>query len=329
MQRSAVRSNFAFTKVKKAKTWSACGALAICGGASAALASTGNFTGPLTNNVILSVDLNGGPIASANATTEGSNGPSASPVISPDPYGVTWSPWGGPTDTSGDGTQLPSSQSSPTVVATSINKTFGSVTATVSESGTGSQYGTVSGSQSINSRDRGTPSGPAGDSDLFRDFVFGGGSGSNIQGTNFLQLTLSGLTPSTSYVVAAYSYDSSGGHTTNWTSVAPTANSGDNGIIGYWDGTNANANFTAPMGEQSITWTSATPAPAIFTLTSSPSGVLSIYGFGGDGITNDQSSDTTYLDGFQIATNVPEPASLTLVGIASLSLLARRRRAQA
>src|SRR5208282_192744 len=57
---------------------------------------TGNFTGPLTTGVLLSVDINGGPITSANSTTEGSNGPSGSPVLSADPYGVLWSPWGGP-----------------------------------------------------------------------------------------------------------------------------------------------------------------------------------------------------------------------------------------
>src|SRR5580692_5808657 len=104
-----------------------CSAVAALAMASSSFGSTGNFTSPLTN-AFLSVDLNGGPIASANATTEGSNGPSGSPTISPDPFGVTWSPWGGPASTNGDGTQLPSSQSSPNVFASSIAKAFGGVT---------------------------------------------------------------------------------------------------------------------------------------------------------------------------------------------------------
>jgi hypothetical protein len=273
--------------------------------------------------VILSVDINGGPIASANATTEGSNGPSASPTLSADPFGVTWSPWGGPTSTNGDGTQLPSSQSSPNVAATSISKAFGGITATVSEIGLASSYGTVNGSESLNSRDRGSPSGAAGDSDLFRDFVFAGSSGSNVQSTNLIQLTITGLTPSSAYKVATYSYDSSGGHTTNWTATAPTTNSG--GTVGY-DPDPADT-FVAPSDEQSITWVAGTtPAEAVFTLTSSASGSVSLWAFGGTGVTGNNNADTTYLDGFQIA-SVPEPASLGLIGLSSLGLLSRRRKA--
>jgi hypothetical protein len=300
----------------------AVGAFGVVGAARAA--TTGNFTAPLTTGVILSVDLNGGPIASANATTEGSNGPSSSPTLSADPFGVLWSPWGGPTSTNGDGTQLPSSQSSPNVVATSISKTFGTITATVSEAGTSSNYGTVNGSESLNSRDRGSPSGPAGDSDMFRDLVFAGTSGSNIQGTNFIELTLTGLTPSTSYEVAAYSYDSSGSHSMNWTATAPTANLTNSGHIGYNpDPTDI---FTAPLDEQTITWTAGTtPAPAVFTLTSDPTGTINLYGYGGNGVTATQAADTSYLDGFQIAA-VPEPTSLTLIGASAFGLLARRRR---
>jgi hypothetical protein len=74
-------------------------------GSSALFASTGNFSSPLTN-AILSVDVNGGPLNSASATTEGWNGSGSMPADNPDPYGVTWSPWGGQVASGGDGTQL-------------------------------------------------------------------------------------------------------------------------------------------------------------------------------------------------------------------------------
>jgi hypothetical protein len=70
--------------------------------ASPVLADTGPFTGPLQNS-LLSVDLNGGPLSSAVAPTEGYNGSSSTPFYA-DQYGVTWSPWGGNTYSGGDGT---------------------------------------------------------------------------------------------------------------------------------------------------------------------------------------------------------------------------------
>jgi hypothetical protein len=281
-----------------------------------AIASTGNFTSPLTS-AFLSVDLNGGNIANQNATTEGwgTSGP-----LGPDNFGVQWSPWGGPTGTGGDGTQLPSSQSSPTVTATSISKTFGSVTATLSIDEVNSSY--YSGN-TLNSRDRGAPSGTANDADMFRDLVFAGSSGA-IQGQNYLQLTLSGLTAGAQYEIATYSFDTTGSHSMNWTATAPTE---ENNKDGWWDGT-ADGTFTAPADEQTITWTGggATQAPAIFTVTANGLGDISVYGFGGNGVTGNQNADTSYLNGFQIET-VPEPATAALFGFGSLlSMLFIRRR---
>jgi len=313
-------------------------------GSSAVFASTGNFTSPLTSNVVLSVDINGGIIASNNSTTEGSNGPSGSPVLSADPYGVTWSPWGGPTSTNGDGTQLPNSSASPTNAASSISKTFGAIGATLSEAGTASDYPMVSGIESMNGRDRGSPSGAAGDSDMFRDFEFAG-TNSNVQSTNYLQLSLTGLTPSTSYQIALYSYDSTGSHTTNWTATAPFANTTNDTHFGWNPDSAADlpagytfvaaGDFVAPLDEQSITWTAGTtPAPAVLTVTTDGSGNATVYGWGGNGISTNssgsnggQNADTTYLDGFQIAVApVPEPTTLSLIGLSCLGLLRRKSR---
>lgn len=309
-------------------------------GSAAVQASTGNFTSPLTN-AFLSVDLNGGPLASATAPTNGWNENTTTGGFSADNFGVLWTGWGGNTYSGGDGTQLPSSQSSPNVFASTITTTFttgGSatygvtntvtppVTATVSESGSAARYATGGGGPTMNSRDRGSPSGANGlnDNDMFRDLLFAGTSGSNVQGTNYLQLMLGGLTPGVSYNVAMYSYDSSGGHTTNWTSAAPTTALG---LLGYWDGTGANNTFTAPADEQSITWTAGTtPAQAVFTLTADANGDLSLYGFGGNGTTGSQNADTTYIDGFQIAV-APEPASMGLLVTGLIGIVARRRRA--
>jgi hypothetical protein len=300
------------------------------------------FTAPLENSLLLSVDMNGGPLSSAVAPTNGYN-ENTPAGFSADPYGVLWSPWGGNQYAGGDGVQLPSSQSGPNVNASSISKTFtvqGStyyavtapmaspITATISIDtiNNSSKYGTVNGVASLNSRDRGSPSAANGanDSDMFRDFIFAGGSGSQVQGENYMELQLGGLVTGNQYQVALYSYDFSGGHTTNWTATAPTTS---NGIDGWWAASPAGNNtFTAPADMQSITWTAATPAEAIFTLTADVNGDIAVWGFGGTG--SGQSGDTTYLNGFQIAA-VPEPATLGLFGIASAGLMLRRRRQNA
>jgi hypothetical protein len=304
---------------------SAC--MATC--ASPVFANTGLFTGPY-NNALLSVDMNGGPLASAVAPTEGYNGSSSTPFYA-DQYGVTWSPWGGNTYSGGDGTQLPSSQSSPNINASSITKTFGPFTATLSIDtvNNSAAYGTVNGVASMNSRDRGGQTGvtylpPASsDGDMFRDFVFAGGSGSQVQGENYLQLTIAGLTPGNLYQVALYSFDGSGSHSMNWTATAPTTS---NGLDGWWAPSPVGNNtFTAPADQQTITWagggTNNFPAPAFFSETANGSGDITVYGYGGSG--SGQSGDTSYLDGFQL---IPEPSSFALAGLGAAALLIFRRR---
>src|SRR3954452_25404663 len=187
---------------------------------------TGPFTGPLTSNLLLSVDINGGRATTDQRPTEGWNGvsPPGSPQYFPDQYGVTWSPWGGETYSGGDGTNWPPSQTGQVGTAgtaagsnntTIFKKAFGSITASLSAPGTPSSY--AAGVPQINSRDRGSANSVGGltppfnggttananDYDLFRDFIFGqrNGATDEIQSTNMIQLQMSGLTPGNQYVL--------------------------------------------------------------------------------------------------------------------------------
>ena len=202
-------------------------------------AATGPFTGPLLNP-ILSVDLNGGVSTGAGQTTsptEGWNGSFSTPLFSADQYGVTWSAWGGNPGAYGDGTQLPSSQSTPNINASSISKTFGSFNATLSIDtvNNSTKYAQVNGTASMNSRDRGqigtySPAATI-DGDMFRDLIFAG-STSAVQGENFLHLQLGGFTAGLTYQIALYSFDGTGGHSMNWTATAPTTS---NALDGWAD----------------------------------------------------------------------------------------------
>jgi hypothetical protein len=301
------------------------------------ITTTGSFTSPLTSNLLLSVDINGGIIASNNTSTEGTNGPSSSPTLGADSYGVNWSPWGGPISTSGDGTQLPNSNGGG-VTGNSISKAFGGITAILSTPGLASNYA-QNGTGALNGRDRGVPPGdpanssptPVGDGDMFRDFEFAGVSGSNVQSTNYLQLQLTGLTPGGQYQLAVYSFDQSSPNTTAW-SALPLLNPG----IGETDPTSGM--FVQPADEQIISWNSSwsrsasggtnlgTQAPAVFSMTADGNGDLTVYGWGGTGISGSPNASSSYLDGFQLAA-VPEPTSLTLLGVGAFGLLARRRKA--
>lgn len=318
--------------------------------------ATGAFlpTGPLTN-AFLSVDINSGPGNGSNGgtVTSGTNGwneNTSSGAFSPDNFGVVWTPWFGPTYSGGDGTAAPSA-----TAVTSISKLFNysgpppanygpggadgpvvnygggtysgnfsgtpgnfgpiaPITVTISEAGTLSNYV----STGLNSRDRGNPTGAYGlnDNDMFRDLIFSSGSGSNVQGTNYLQVEFAGLTPGAQYEIAGYSYDYSSGHSEAWTATAPYASGGYTNIGG----------FLAPADEQVIAWATdgATPAPAVFTVTANGSGDAFLWTWGGSGNTGDSSATASYIDGLQIAA-VPEPASVGLLAMTGLGIMARRR----
>ena len=121
-----------------------------------------------------------------------------------------------------------------------------------------------------------------------------------------------GLRPLGTYRIAVYSYDCTGSHTTNWSATEPEQQLQAFGYFANYTNT-----FAAPADEQSISWTAGTtPAPAIFTVTADGYGDLPIYGWSGDGISGDQSADTTYINGFQIA-SVSEPGTLVLIGLAA------------
>ena len=117
---------------------------------------------------------------------------------------------------------------------------------------------------------------------MFRDFVFAGGSGSNVQGENNLNLTISDLVAGQEYAIALYSYDSASlGNSMNWTATAPTTS---NGLDGWWAATPAGNNtFTAPADQITLSFASGPPAAAIFDLTASAGGTISVWGYGGTG----------------------------------------------
>ncbi|HEY1685936.1 MAG TPA: dockerin type I repeat-containing protein [Tepidisphaeraceae bacterium] len=302
---------------------------AILLGATAALGqiNTGSFTAPSTS-AYLSVDINGGIIASNDTPTEGWDQVDGDLPIGADPYGVTWSSWGGPTYDGGDGTQLPDSGSS--VGAASISKTFsgmptsaipsGSLTATLSAPGSTSSYGNLSNGLPLNGRDRGSGSnsvnnwaqgytGPMADIDMWRDFEFAGGSGSNVQSSNFLQLQLSGLKPNASYTILLYTFDALA--SVNHVSATATPYQQQTSVaLGWWapqTGGAGNETFTPPADEQVTSFSASTslPAPISLNIISNGQGIADVWDWGGSGTAGDENASSSYLNGFQVQGGTP------------------------
>jgi PEP-CTERM motif len=280
--------------------------------------NTGSFNSPSTT-AFLSVDLNGGPSSATSGNsaspTEGWNQSFSAPAFGPDPYGVTWSAWGGPTGAFGDGTQLPNDQSGISVGASSINKTFttasvasGSVTATISAAGTSTAYGAKAGGLPLDSRDRGTgwtggAVGPAFDIDMWRDFIFASGSGSNVQSSNFLQVQFTGLNPNSTYQISLYTYDPSGSH--NAVGTATPYQDQNFESLGWWANQTANPGnetFAAPADAQVASWAGSgtPPAPITLNVISNGQGLANVWTWGGTGNAGDENADTSYLNGFQV-----------------------------
>lgn len=286
------------------------------------LTETGSFTGPSTT-AFLSVDINGGPWSVPNAAaspTEGWNQSFSAPAYAPDPYGVSWVGWGGPTYDFGDGTQLPNSQAA--VYGNSITKTFtglpttniasGSTTVTISASGTPSAYKTV-GTGNMDSFDWGTgwtggATGPAFDIDMWRDFLQADGSGANVQSSNYLQVQFTGLNKNSVYTVSLYTYDGFYGPGAAATAQPPQTPNYE--AWGWWDNqtTNpGNETFTAPSDEQVETWAAeGTPAaPATLTVITDGQGNGYVWTWGGNGqdpnsTVPSQYAATSFINGFQI-----------------------------
>ena len=132
--------------------------------------------------------------------------------------GFTWTPWGGQTNTGGDGTQLPMTGGSaggamlggyPTLT---MSKTF-TTGAVASGAVTVSLSGSINGNQntSFNSRDRGIPSGNNNFGDLYRDFVFLVKNSNDGLGANRIAVTISGLDPNKTYSFTSFNNDSTAG----------------------------------------------------------------------------------------------------------------------
>lgn len=279
--------------------------------------ATGTFSTPDTT-AFLSVDLNGGTIASQDAPTEGWNQSYTTPAFGPDPYGVTWTGWGGNTYDYGDGTQLPNSGAG--VYGSSITKTFmgvstshvasGTIVATLSGGGTPSTY-TLNGTGTLDSQDDGTGwtggyTGPTYDIDMWRDNVFGQASYKDVQSTNFLQLQLSGLNKNSVYTVSLYSYNPFEGYSYQEAATATPPQEPNYEPWGWWANqkTNpGNETFTAPPDEQEETWSgSGTPAaPATLKVITDGQGNAYVWTWGGSGQTGDQDASSSYLNGFQIS----------------------------
>lgn len=325
------------------------------------------------DKAILSVDINGGG-SGQNRTQLGWDGTVVGPVgidnTPGPPVGngapfVTWQPWGGSgvgsgNNQGGDNFNWPNFPAAGTSL--SHNKTFnsdiGPVNVKISSTGTLANYGNGG---NIDSRDRGELAatdhgGTAGDlanenkigRQMYRDLIFTAGSGSNIRGTNFLEMEISGLDAGVAYKVNLYSYDrashGSGFRQMNYSAKAPYANTSGgalNGHLGYW--VPGQSGFQAPSDLVATIWSPPAtagenalglPGPGLLTVRADANGIAKVWMWGRsgtDGVINANNgqletnfSDTSYLNGFQIA--IPEPGSMALglLGLGSM-LLGRRR----
>jgi hypothetical protein len=320
------------------------------------------------DKAVLSVDINGGGSGN-NRTQLGWDGTTVGPVgidnTPGPPVGngapfVTWQPWGGSAGQGGDNFTWPNFPATGTSL--SHNKTFSSdiglINVKISSTGTLSNYANGG---NIDSRDRGPLAetdhgGTAGDlanenkigRQMYRDLIFAGGSGTNIRGTNFLEMEISGLNPGSPYKVNLYSYDrashGSGVRQMNYSATAPYANTSGgalDGHLGYW--VPGGSGFQAPADMVATIWTPPAtagenslglPGPALLSVKADTNGIAKVWLWGRtgtDGVTNAGNgqletnfSDTTYLNGFQIA--IPEPGSMVLGLIGLGSMLVGRRR---
>ncbi|MEX0777936.1 MAG: PEP-CTERM sorting domain-containing protein [Phycisphaeraceae bacterium] len=134
--------------------------------------------------------------------------------------------------------------------------------------------------------------------DLYRDFIY------NNQADGFINFTVSGLTPSTSYVVTVYAFDFETGATAPVVTFLPTPSTATTGTSSFVAYTPNAAPTTQHQYSTDLVLTSTTDVLS-FTALANVSASLRV-------------------NGFEINA-VPEPASLVLLGIGGLFLLRRRR----
>ncbi len=178
-------------------------------------------------------------------------------------------------------------------VGTSVATTFGDY---------GVNVFTVVSGYSFDGRNRNAPQSETGNGHLpsglglmYKDFVFVAAGGN--QGRATLGVSVSGLTPNTTYQVAAYAFDNNGsGGQTNFTASVPA----DTGFSFSNFPPHESVIWTSPFDEYG-TGNNTPPPPAIFEITTSPLGIGSFYAWGGDGVSGNAIATSTYLNGFSIS----------------------------
>jgi hypothetical protein len=138
---------------------------------------------------------------------------------------------------------------------------------------------------------------------LYRDFVYRNGPSSGS-----INFSVSGLQSNTPYYVRLYSYDDDNALpaktlTTVFSADTALQTSGSSGTVTYT--TNQD-----PTTEHQYS--------VLLEFTTSPTGVLGI-------VASEQNGNNLRVNGFEIVSVVPEPASLSLLGLAGLAALRRRR----
>ena len=155
----------------------------------------------------------------------------------------------------------------------------------------------------MDDRDRTVPSNSPPLAQLYDDFVFVGGSAGTTGG---LDVSITGLTPSTQYTVSLYAYDDAAGtgtRTATWT----------DGFSNAFLFQTSFTQLTPPTTDDQYKFSAVTSTDA--------TGKLLIKGR--RHLTNVSGANSVYIDGLVIDDAVPEPASAAMTILVSLALAPR------